>query len=88
MGNQHYCNYCKGKKDALKNESYRGLNFTDQQNRWTLMICCLFHSRTWNYKHHVYFETVAGEIFSKREEFAKKIDRVSADVVWWNTVKV
>ena len=40
----------------------------------------------WNHKRHFYYETVIGEICSKKEEFVdleKAFDRVSRDVLWW-----
>ena len=43
-----------------------------------------------NYKYYFYFETVAGEIFSKKEKFdfdfvdlEKVFGRVPKDVVYW-----
>ena len=32
-----------------------------------------FHARIWNQKHYFCFETAAGEIFSKKEEFIRCI---------------
>ena len=32
-----------------------------------------FHARIWNQKHYFYFETAAGEIFRKKEEFIRCI---------------
>lgn len=30
-----------------------------------------FHAKTWNYKLHIYLETVAGEIFNEKESFGE-----------------